>query len=173
MLRACLNSEFFKNAQFERVKCPAELVVGILRQSGGVTRPSDTAVEAARVAGFMGQALLAPPSVEGWHEGVEWINSGSIVERVNFASKHMSNVENPGVQAIIDRLASMNGGHFSPEGLVDACLDIVGPLEFEDSTRDSLAQVVGERATRPPPGGESDIPSSTGLIAVTREFQLT
>ena len=179
MLRALFNSDYFKEAQFQRVKCPAELVVGTLRQSGAVARPSDTALEAAKIVGFMGQALLAPPSVEGWHEGVEWINSGSIVERVNFASKHMSNVENPGVQAIIDRLASINGGHFSPEELVDACLDIVGPLEVAESTRDSLAQVVvreGDISLRDRiPGGESDIRVGQllGLIAATREFQLT
>ncbi len=179
MLRACFNSDSFKDAQFERVKCPAELVVGTLRQSGAITRPSDTAMEAAKVAGFMGQALLAPPSVEGWHEGVEWINSGSIVERVNFASKHMGNVENPGVQAIIDRLASMNGGHFTPEELVDACLDIVGPLEAQDSTRDSLAQVVGKEGDISLrdriPGGEAEVRVGQllGLIAATREYQLT
>ena len=179
MLRACFNSDFFKDAQFQRVKCPAELVVGTLRLSGAITRPSDTAKEAASVAGFMGQELLAPPSVEGWHEGVEWINSGSIIERVNFASKHMSNVENPGVQAIIDRLASMNGGHFSPEGLVDACLDIVGPLEVEDSTRDSLARAVGRegdislRDRTPGDDTEVRVGQLLGLIAVTREFQFT
>ena len=179
MLRACFNSDYFKDAQFERVKCPAELVVGTLRQSGAITRPADTAMEAAKVAGFMGQALLAPPSVEGWHEGVEWINSGSIVERVNFASKHMRNIENPGVRAIIDRLDSMNGGHFSPEGLVDACLDIVGPLEVEDSTRDSLAQAVGRegdislRDRTPGDDTEVRVGHLLGLIAATREFQLT
>ena len=179
MLRACFNSDFFKDAQFDRVKSPAELVVSTLRQSGAITRPSDTAMEAAKVAGFMGQALLAPPSVEGWHEGVEWINSGSIVERVNFASKHMSNVENPGVQAIIDRLSSMNGGHFSPEELVDACLDIVGPLEVEDTTRDSLAEAVGREGDISlrdrTPGDDTDVRVGQllGLIAATREYQLT
>ena len=179
MLSACFNSDFFKEAQFERVKCPAELVVGTLRQSGAITRPSATALEAAKIVGFMGQSLLSPPSVEGWHEGVEWINSGSIVERVNFASKHMSNVENAGVQAIIDRLASMDGGHFNPEELVDACLDIVGPLEVEDSTKESLAQVVGKEGDISlrdrAPGDESEVRVGQllGLIAATREFQLT
>ena len=27
---------------------------------------------------YMGQDLLNPPSVEGWHTGKEWINSGSL-----------------------------------------------------------------------------------------------
>ena len=44
----------------------------------------------------MGQTLLNPPSVEGWHEGTEWINSGALVERVNFAAKEISNIDAPG-----------------------------------------------------------------------------
>ena len=33
----------------------------------------------------MGQQLLDPPSVEGWHTGKEWINTASLMTRVNFA----------------------------------------------------------------------------------------
>ncbi|GIT59826.1 MAG: hypothetical protein Ct9H300mP19_17740 [Dehalococcoidia bacterium] len=34
----------------------------------------------------MGQKLLDPPSVEGWHTGREWIDSSFLIERVNFAA---------------------------------------------------------------------------------------
>ena len=40
--------------------------------------------------GTMGQALLNPPSVEGWHAGVEWIDTGNLVERINFAGEQIS-----------------------------------------------------------------------------------
>ena len=36
---------------------------------------------------YMGQDLLNPPSVEGWHTGKEWIDTGILVERVNFAAE--------------------------------------------------------------------------------------
>ena len=39
MLRVLFNSDFFKEAQYARVKCPAELVAGTMRLSGSVTRP--------------------------------------------------------------------------------------------------------------------------------------
>ncbi|GIT44037.1 MAG: hypothetical protein Ct9H300mP11_19730 [Chloroflexota bacterium] len=34
----------------------------------------------------MGMDLMNPPTVEGWHTGREWIDSGTLVERINFAS---------------------------------------------------------------------------------------
>ena len=36
---------------------------------------------------YMGQDLLNPPSVEGWHTGKEWINSGSLMARINFVAE--------------------------------------------------------------------------------------
>ena len=54
----------------------------------------------------MGQELLNPPTVEGWHTGKEWIDGGTLNERVNFAVEHVGDADKPGVQAIIDRLGS-------------------------------------------------------------------
>ena len=101
--------------------------------------------EANNVVGYMGQSLLVPPSVEGWHEGTEWINSGALVERVNFAAKQLNDVEKPGVRAIVDRLAHQNGGSFSPEQLVDVCLGSMGPITMcEEATRAALISTRGE-----------------------------
>ena len=38
----------------------------------------------------MGQDLMNPPSVEGWHTGKEWIDTGILVERINFAGRPRS-----------------------------------------------------------------------------------
>ena len=40
---------------------------------------------------YMGQDLLNPPSVEGWHTGKEWINSGSLMARINFVAEQVGN----------------------------------------------------------------------------------
>jgi uncharacterized protein (DUF1800 family) len=45
---------------------------------------------------YMGQDLLNPPSVEGWHTGKEWINSGSLMSRINFVADMVGNVNLPG-----------------------------------------------------------------------------
>ena len=73
----------------------------------------------------MGQDLLNPPSVEGWHTGKEWIDTGCLVERINFAAQQVGDVRKPGVRFIVDRLRA--AGPLSPEGFVDTCLDLAGP----------------------------------------------
>ena len=92
----------------------------------------------------MGQGLLAPPTVEGWHEGVEWVDSGALVERVNFAAKELGDPSKPGVKDIIKRLKKTYGNVLSAEQVVDGCLDLIGPLNVDKSTREGLVDFVYE-----------------------------
>ena len=178
VLRVLFNSDFFKQSQFDRVKCPAEYVAGAIRLSGGFARPTQDIGEAYSVSDYMGQSLLNPPSVEGWHEGTEWINSGALVERVNFAAKLLSNVDKSGVRAIIDRLADQDGGTFSPDRLVDSCLELMGPITMtEEATRDALVTHVARRGDVSLGGREQGdeaerrVGELLGLIASTKEYQ--
>ncbi len=180
VLRVLFNSDFFKSdeVRFGRVKGPAELVVGTLRLSGGVTRPTLDMIETADITSYMGQALMDPPSVEGWHEGTEWINSGALMERVNFAAKQLADVDKPGVRAIVERLAAYDGGRFSPEELVDSCLDILGAIEASDETRVTLVEHTSRQGDLSLQGhrrgdkSEQRVGELLGLIASMREFQL-
>ena len=178
MLRVLFNADFFKSARYSRVKSPAELVIGTLRMTGGYREPTTGIYTVPAEAGFMGQTLMNPPSVEGWHTGIEWINSGALVDRVNFAAGHLGDVGNPGVRAIIDRLADMDGGTLSPDELVDGCLDLVGPLAVSDETREELVTAAsrgGDVALRDrEPGDESErrVGEVLKLIASSREYQL-
>ena len=178
MLKVLFNSDFFKEAQFARVKGPAELVAGTMRLSGGVTRPMLEMISDSDLPAYMGQTLLNPPSVEGWHEGTEWINSGSLVERVNFAAKEISDITKPGVRGIIDMLANADGGHYAPDALVDRCLEIMGTGQVDQETRDSLVGRVAEKGPISLAGHQSGDESEQrvgellGLIASTTEYQL-
>ena len=104
VLRALFNSDFFKNARYQHLKSPAEVVVGTLRLVGGYELPKPGYGELSMQPSYMGQDLLNPPSVEGWHTGKEWINSGSLMSRINFVAEQVGNPDLPGVQAIINRL---------------------------------------------------------------------
>lgn len=178
MLNVLFNSDFFKKAQYTRIKGPAELVAGTMRLSGGVTKPTLEMVPGADLPGYMGQTLLNPPSVEGWHEGTEWINSGSLVERVNFAAKEISDITKPGVRAIIEILANNNGGQYAPEEIVDSCLDLLGTGQVDPETRDSLMGRVAEKGSISLAGhqagdeSEQRIGELLGLIASTTEYQI-
>ena len=129
-----LRSEFFKDSSYAKVKSPAEVVAAILRLVGDFQEPRPGLLETTFESKYMGQELLNPPTVEGWHTGREWIDSGSLVSRVNFASDQVGDLNHTGVRDIVDRLAC-SGSTLTPEQLVDGCLDLIGPLPVEEKTR--------------------------------------
>ena len=135
-LRVLFNSDFFKEARYQRIKSPAEVVGGTMRLVGDFVYPRPGLEMVGFEASYMGQFLCDPPSVEGWHYGAEWIDSGALVKRINFCADAVSNIDYPGIQAIVQRVEAM--GTLSPEKLVDTCLDLLGPLEVVEETRDEL-----------------------------------
>ncbi len=177
MLRAMFNSDFFKSeaSRFARIKSPAEMVVGTMRLAGPIDLPSTDTYAAAGACAAMGQGLLAPPSVEGWQGGSEWINTGAYVQRVNFASRVLNDPNKPGIRAIIDRMADgAYGMALSPQRLVDACLDALGPLPVLDSTRDGLIEYAEKWGDTTLPSEEGDRRAVTliQLIVTTQEYQM-
>ena len=139
MLRVLFNSDFFKAARFRKVKSPAELVAGVIKLVGTFRDPDPDIRQYSAVTDLMGQRLLDPPSVEGWHTGKEWIDGGTITERVNFAIEELSDASKPGIAAIIERM-SAEEGPMSPEDFVDRCLELVGHLAVSDETRRTLVE---------------------------------
>jgi hypothetical protein len=76
----------------------------------------------------MGQLLYEPPNVAGWHLGVNWFSTGTMLARANFAAT---------VAAGQKRLSSrprwpreVN----SADGLLATMLDRVTPAPFESGT---------------------------------------
>ena len=152
MLRVLFNSDFFKNARFEKVKSPAETVVGTMRLVGDFTTPRPGLNALTLNIRYMGQDLMNPPTVEGWHTGKEWIDSGSLVERINFTADQVGNTNLPGVRSIIDRLGA-EGPTLSPEALIEGCLDNLGAYELSGETRSQLVEMAeseGEIRTSAP-----------------------
>ena len=125
----------------------------------------------------MGQEILNPPTVEGWHTGREWIDTGNLVERVNAAGLEIGEVSQPGVRSIFERLRNA-GPVLTPEQLVDVCLDGMGQFETSEQSRDSLVKYaarLGElRFDRPDSlsCAEQRVGEMLQLITATREYQL-
>ena len=175
MLRVLFNSDFFKQARFSRVKSPAELVISTARLAGNFSQPRPGFNSLAFECGYQGQELLNPPSVESWHTGSEWIDGGALVRRVNFAAGLLGDVSLPGVRSMVSTLRDR--GNLGPDELVEACLELVGPLEVSEGTR---AELLDQARS----GGElrwdtqDDIAHSEkrvgvmlALIAASRDFQ--
>src|SRR5919201_481165 len=137
MLRLLFNADFFKKARFAKVKSPVETVVGTTRLVGDFTFPKPGFNALTLNIRYMGQDLLNPPTVEGWHTGKEWIDRGTLVERINFTADQVGNVNLPGVWDIIARLRA-EGPTLTPEHLVDGCLELLGGYKLADETHSEL-----------------------------------
>ena len=152
MLRVLFNSNFFKNSRFEKVKSPTETVVGTMRLVGDYTTPKLGLNALTLNIRYMGQDLLNPPTVEGWHTGKEWIDSGTLVERINFTADQVGNTDLPGVKNIIERFNS-EGSTISHEQFISGCLEMLGAYELTPETHSQLmemAQSEGEVKTGTP-----------------------
>ncbi len=141
VLREIFNSDHFKSEaiRYRKVKSPAELVFGVARLTDRFDLPDLDASQLASHTMFMGQFLLNPPSVEGWHEGEEWIDSGALVERINFASTELERRDAPGIQRMVDRVREA-GSDLSSMGYVAACLDAMGCIDVSDRTFGLIAE---------------------------------
>ena len=172
-LRVLFNSDFFKEARFTKVKNPTEVVVGTVRMAGGVELPGPEIFDWASHITYMGQELLNPPSVEGWHSGVEWVNSGTLMKRANFVSDMMGDLERPGVRDIVERVKDAGA---SPESVVRACLELLGEVEVKDETMSELvshAEIEGDLAWDETNEADSArrVSEMLQLIVATREYQ--
>jgi uncharacterized protein (DUF1800 family) len=173
VLRTLFTSDSFKNARFNKIKSPAELVVSTLRMVGGANLPfPHYGEEIAMQPTYMGQDLLNPPSVEGWHTGKEWINSGSLMSRINFTAQMVGDTSKPGVRFMMNRIKAR--GTLQPAQLVDTALDLMGPLEVGEGTRQELlthASEGGDLRWDNSAEAEQRVAQLLQLIVATREYQ--
>ncbi len=178
VLRVLFNSDFFKDESvwYARVKSPVEVVVGTMRLVGDHLTPAPGIESLVGAAGGMGQILLNPPSVEGWHGGKEWINSGALVNRVNFVANRVGDLSLPGVQRIVERLGDITES-ISPSDFVDSCLELMGSIRVEEDTRLALIAHVerGGPLGRDTEEERASFARKVGellqLIASSREYQ--
>ena len=179
MLRVLFNADFFKSQSswYTKVKSPVELVVGVARLTGEFDRPRREIIDRYLGAQYMGQWLNNPPSVEGWHEGADWLDTGTVVERINFATRQLGDASKPGVQDMIERIASKNEHVISSESLVEACLEQVGFLAVSDDTLSELvdfASIGGEvriASGHPDEEARQRIVEVLQMVASTQVFQ--
>ena len=177
MLSALFNSDSFKNARFKKVKSPVELITGVIKLVGTYQYPAPGMVDYSNTARLMGQQLFDPPTVEGWHTGHEWIDGGTLNERVNFAVNEVGDLTKPGISDLIDRMGAQPEA-VSPQSFVDAALELAGPVEVGADTRSGLlryAEAAGALEFDSPAAREQSathIGRMLQLIVSAREYQM-
>ena len=172
VLRVIFNSDFFKNARYAKIKSPAEVVAGTLKLVGTYRVPEPTIPDIGPESTYMGQSLLDPPSVEGWYTGHEWINSGSMLARINFVADRVADTSLPGVQTIIDQIK--DDGVSTPEELLEASLEHMGFLEVGAETRGQLMDHVkggGDLDWSDEAAAGTRIGEMLALVGATTEYQ--
>ncbi|HEU4387997.1 MAG TPA: DUF1800 family protein, partial [Blastocatellia bacterium] len=142
LVRAILKSSEFVSdrARFALRKSPIELVVGAIRRLGAdypvrelfTSLPEDASAR-------MGQRLFSPPNVAGWKPEF-WFNTGSLLERFNFATHLATTRTDAGNQndalLTIEQLAAHTVR--SPEQTVDNFLRVLGPIPVDAEIRGAL-----------------------------------
>ena len=119
----------------------------------------------------MGQDLLDPPTVEGWHTGKEWINSGAFINRVNFVADKLKNTELPGVKTIIENV-KQNSDINVAESIVDSCLEELGNIKLETDTYNELIDDINFVDGSNGNGSiDQQIANTLSMIAGTVEYQ--
>lgn len=122
----------------KKVRSPVELTVGLLRTLGGTTN----LVSLAKSAGDLGQTLFQPPNVKGWDGGRAWINTSTLLGRVNAVGQIMSEPETRFGRDGAD-LGTVAGaaGATSPAKVVDWLLELLVAVPIPLAARDALIEL--------------------------------
>ena len=168
VLEAMFKSEHFKSGdiRFKKVKSPSDLVFGVSRLVDKYKIPDLDSAELAINTLLMGQFLMNPPSVEGWHEGEEWIDSGSLIERINYASTEISNTSSSGVKRIIEIIKETN--ITDSNDLINNTLETLGYIDITDKTKEMIKEHLRKNKFT---NKEDKILDVLKLIVSTPDFQ--
>ena len=175
VMRAMFKSDFFKNSMFKRVKCPAEFIAGALKLTSEVGPKDERLAGLHGLSTVMGQTLLDPPTVEGWHTGKEWIDGGSLTERINYAVGLISDMNNSGSKYLVDSLVKSEN-ELSSEQLVNEVLKNAGYLEVSEQTFDQLLEIASKGPAVGKNNDSEDVRNKViqlyTLLVSSPEFQL-
>jgi uncharacterized protein (DUF1800 family) len=167
MVRRLLLSAQFRDPSnyHKRYSWPVEYVVRALREVGWIGfSVGDTLTPLAN----MGQQLLEPPDVNGWHLGRGWFSTGAMLARMNFASQLVMNQR----FALRDAFRPAAG---TPQSVLTEALDRLMPAAFDSSGESALTDYL--QAGGAWTGSDSQllakVPGLVHLIVGSGEYQLT
>jgi hypothetical protein len=130
VIRFILTSPWFTDPanRFTRFAWPVEYVTRAIKEVGWQNMELDK-VRSPMAA--MGMLLYEPPNVAGWHLGVDWFSTGTMLARANFAATVAAGQK--------DFLAaSLMPDVKSPDGLLSTMLDRVTPAPFDQGPEQAL-----------------------------------
>lgn len=115
----------------------------------------------------MGQDLLEPPSVKGWDGNEAWINTSTLLARINFANlMSQSRLAWNGEFARVTDFVQQRG--FTAAQYVDFLAETLGPLPLSAQTRQTIVDYINQPDAAPAGGFASRIPADGSPLGQTR-----
>src|SRR5262249_14366079 len=163
--RLLLSSQFRDPANYyKRYSWPVEFVVRALKEVGWAGFSVGAALTPLT---NMGQQILEPPDVSGWHLGKAWFSTGAMLARMNFASQLATNQK----FALRDSFRSVGS---TPESVLSEALDRLMPAAYDSGGRAALTDYL--RAGGAWTGSDSQlltkVPGLMHLMVGSGEYQL-
>jgi uncharacterized protein (DUF1800 family) len=177
MLKSIFNSPAFYSeaAMYSQIKSPVEFAVTLVRTLGA---PLSAARDMQRDLNGMGQDLFNPPTVKGWQDGASWINSRTLLARVQFArnlTNEMGRRTNLGEKL---RLFMDTQEWTSPDAAVQALWEAVMPgQKMSNEMRTALVERLQDGAPKDEKAIDAErfdkkVPGLVELIVAAPEYQL-
>jgi uncharacterized protein (DUF1800 family) len=159
------SKHFYSRAAIrQRIKSPVEFSAGLVRMLE-VPRAALNPLALAAACDAQGQELFAPPNVAGWAGGSVWINSGTLLERTNWAADIVWGRSENGLSPF-DPFAWATQYKLSTDRACGAFLDLLLQGDLGDEAR-GLALDAGRDGS---PGG---LRKALQRLANSPEFQLS
>jgi uncharacterized protein (DUF1800 family) len=161
-LRTILTSKAFygPDAIGSQIKSPIQLIMGTIRQAGLEMPPDNGLLYTLKQ---MGQVPFQPPNVRGWPGGRMWINTSTLLARVNTAGRLLDG-----------RLPRVDGNRLSdevnsadPAHVVDYWLNLLIQRPVAEDKKKVLIDAVSAGRFR-----EDGVRQMVQLIVAMPEFQL-
>lgn len=157
---------------YAKIKSPTEFTVTALRS---IDAPLSCAPNVGDSLRSMGQDLFNPPNVKGWAEGQSWVNTMSLLARMNFTGGIIHEMQRHGFFA--DKLhaavATVGARPSSPEAAVDALWEVLLPGHTPtQKTRDALVGYASAGWKPGEPRFEAKAPGLMNLVLSAPDYQL-
>jgi len=122
-----------------------------------------------------GQDLFNPPNVKGWPEGHAWMNTTTLLARINYATAVTQEMDRRGLvsQSLRNAMPSPDMKLTTPDQMVDALWSVFMPGHIPSiPTRNALIAYVGNGTPAGSPLLERHGAGLSGLIMSAPEYQL-
>jgi uncharacterized protein (DUF1800 family) len=159
--------EFFAAENYRsKIKTPFEMTVSAVRAIGADTNGNP---QFHRWMAQMGEGLFMCQPPTGYPDTAErWVNTGALLERMNFALA-LSENRIPGARANLDNLlAGVNSTRQSQ--VVDHFVNLLLRGQISPQTRETIDKSLGAQRLATA-GGQVDVAKVVGLILGSPEFQ--